>query len=382
LKEKVPLTLTFWKFYMEKDVNCDKVEGMQPVNTDYKPTIIRRPFLYSIHSFRAFAIVNVILLHLWSMPAQGRFPEAAALIGHVRESLFHDATFYFLFISGFLFQYLSSGFQLKRFYRNKASFVLAPYLILSTVAWVPLAATLVSGAGGLEALRRLGLTLIQGTAQPQYWYIPFILSLYLFSPLLLKLPPRLLTGLGIAAAFLPLLGTRTGTLLTIGQYLYFAPAFLGGIVVSLHYDRCLVWMRRWAWALWTVGIGTSVWLFFLCSSNLQQAGLYEAVHYVNKAALTFAILDGLTCREHLRSRVLDNIAQLSFALYFLHSIKGREIDHWVVTPLLGILPNVTPAGVVLLASLVIAIVRLAILLGICAGLKRVLGRFSRYVIGA
>jgi surface polysaccharide O-acyltransferase-like enzyme len=94
--------------------------------------------------------------------------------------------------------------------------VLVPYILLTTLLAVS-GRVDVSG----DHVFDLASVYLGGTAQTQFWYIPFIAVVFLVSPLLLNIN---FSGVGIVLiALIPLLGTRTGTEITFWQFAYFSP---------------------------------------------------------------------------------------------------------------------------------------------------------------
>lgn len=88
----------------------------------------------TFHYFRAFAIVSVMLTHMWVGPVLAGSEDAARLQDSLRLCLFHSATIYFVFISGYLFDFVNrrkGQFSPLRFYKSKIVNVFCPYFILS-----------------------------------------------------------------------------------------------------------------------------------------------------------------------------------------------------------------------------------------------------------
>ena len=96
--------------------------------------MVEKTFLWSMHYFRAFAIINIVIVHLWRIPIETN--EEIGIQEIIREVLFHNSTIYFIFISGFLFIYLKNKFQLDKFYINKLRFIISPYLFNIITFWI------------------------------------------------------------------------------------------------------------------------------------------------------------------------------------------------------------------------------------------------------
>ena len=126
----------------------------------------------------------------------------------------------------------------KRFYINKFKNILLPYVFL-TVTLLLLYANIGTQEDvfSVDFIKSLGDALLYGTASSQFWYIPFILLVFLVAPLFLKLESNAFKILSCICLFLPMLGTRTGTLLSVGQIIYFLPGFILGIFFAKHYEK-------------------------------------------------------------------------------------------------------------------------------------------------
>ena len=109
-------------------------------------------------------------------------------------TLFDNGTILFVFIAGFLFQYLNHDrFQYLPYLRQKARFVVLPYLIFSMPI---LALRLYFGSSELSLaetfdqhsiLYRMGFYLVTGLHMVPFWFMPMIFLFYLSSFLLHKL---------------------------------------------------------------------------------------------------------------------------------------------------------------------------------------------------
>jgi probable poly-beta-1,6-N-acetyl-D-glucosamine export protein len=340
------------------------------------------PFLRHIHYFRAFAIINVMLVHLTILPDWLSSYPGAAELHHFVETLFHGSTIYFLFISGFLFYYLSADFDARKYYSAKAKNVLCPYLILT--AFVTLNTgfrTLLSGGMGIpELVMKYVRHVMIGDAQLQYWYIPFILTLFLASPLILRIPNKVFDSLALASALLPLLGTRSSTILSFGQYVYFMPVYLAGMFTAKHYRRVMELAAKHVMTLVVIMTASSI----LCFVDMEfgtALNLRESAQYINKMSITFLCLLWLRRFEDLELPLARAFGDCSFGLYFIHMLEGARISDYVYGYLRRVCPEALGAGVLPATMLVFVTVRIFAALGICLAMRKVLGRRSRYLIG-
>ena len=198
--------------------------------------VAKRPFLENIHLFRAFAIVNVMMVHLWSMRG---WDGGLAFANLLRAVIFGNSTIYFIFISGFLFEYLSHSFRIKTYYSKKIRYVFVPYALMSLLFTLTKFLKLYMQSNESISVSQIMWSyfnsILLGTAADQFWYIPFIVVVFALSPFLLKIPQKFDKVMVGVVLILPLLGTRTGTEITVFQYLYFFPIYILGFYVSKYY---------------------------------------------------------------------------------------------------------------------------------------------------
>lgn len=287
----------------------------------------KKKFLKNIHYFRAFAIINIVLVHVWRIPESFRESHNAAytLINISREVLFHDSTIYFIFISGFLFYYLSPRFELRRYYKSKLSNVISPYVFMtSVVLLIHIKQYIGHETSWFLSAKNILLTFIYGKAQVQYWYIPFISLVFVISPFLLKIPKDIFLKIVLLASILPLFGTRTATQISIWQYIYFFPIYLQGIYVAMDYENIISKIEKHRHLLTGLTILSSIFATYLYATShyLSFPKITESLFYVQKLAITFLIIFAFKKIEHKNIQILNNFATYSFAIYFTHLLVG------------------------------------------------------------
>ena len=342
----------------------------------------RKTYLFGVHHLRAFAIVNIMFVHLWVVPPSAVGAGTASLIDMFRESLFHDSTVYFLFISGFLFYYLSENFSIRRYFVSKLSFVFSPYLIYTLFLTIYSGIALIRDGHISSFLSRLLSNVLLGKAVLPYWYIPFIMTIFLISPLLLKVPKKAYPVIAIAAFVLPLSGTRTYSDISIGQYVFFLPVYVLGVCSAVYYSEMLLLVKRFKKALLAIVVASLVLVFvFIGRPYLGPFNIYEALQYLNKITVTFLALSWLTNREPFRIRILDLLAEYSFPLYFSHAIANVTISRMLYSSMSRLVTPSSSLVVVVPLSILFVVCRIALTLLVCMTAKRLLGKYSRYFIG-
>ena len=339
----------------------------------------RGGFHVGLHRFRAFAIVNIMLAHIWYVPSPFEGEPGVATAGLVREILFHDSTMYFLFVSGFLARHLAGRTTVVGYYRKKLLHVVLPYALFTLLFVVFVIPDGKSGGTGPFGPRLLG-ALLRGEACWPYWYIPFVVPIFVATPLLLAIPSRAFSALALVAAFLPLLGTRTGVSITVGQYAYLAPVYVLGMHAAAEWPRTRARLDRARWGSFAVAVAATALLAW-SGPESRPAGfvdLTESLFYVQKLALCLWLVAVFTRHENRRMPLVDLVATASFGLYFVHyPVAYNGLTGGLYARVLETFPAATVP-----VSLVYAVAVGAASLGLVVVAKRGLGRWSRYLIGS
>ena len=339
-------------------------------------------FLKHIHYFRAFAIINVAVVHLWYIPSsvtKESYDSACSLVNIVREVVFHDSTIYFIFISGFLFFYLSPKFELKRYYKNKLINVISPYILMTLLVFLlNINKSIHLKFSSLFSIKQILFVFLFGKAQLQYWYIPFISLVFLISPLLLKIPAKQFGRLVVFASFLPLLGTRTGAEVSVWQYIYFFPIYLQGAYIAMNYSNFMAIINTRKKELGCIAVIASLLLIYL-HGKTWQTGVFnfaESIYYIQKMSISFLIILAFKRLENKNISVLNNFATYSFAIYFTHTLVGNGAVRNYFYNFFSV-----DNSLIFLVSVAYLVVIIFTTLFICMNLKRILGKKSRFLIG-
>ena len=158
----------------------------------------------------------------------------------------------FVFISGFLFHHVFyKNFDYQIFMTKKIKNVLTPYLVLSSVPIIYFVFYKGTGSGiysdyifsqqkGIyyQYLRPTIMYLWSGYTMTAYWYVPFIMIVFLLSPLFIIYiqlqPSTRLTVLGILLMVAAFVQRPLGNLNPIQSVVYFAPVYTSGILSSIY----------------------------------------------------------------------------------------------------------------------------------------------------
>ncbi|EGB15521.1 hypothetical protein DND132_2317 [Pseudodesulfovibrio mercurii] len=103
----------------------------------------------------------------------------------------------------------------------------------------------------------------------------------------------------------------------------------------------------------------------------------ESVYFMQKMMILFVTVKILQMLKQRNFYIINLLASYSFAIYFLHTVAFRFCS-WV---LLTIVPDSSQLNWPV-AAMLLAIMALALTILLSVGCKKVLGRYSRMIIGA
>ncbi|WP_394340941.1 acyltransferase family protein [Pleomorphovibrio marinus] len=338
-------------------------------------------FLTEVHYFRAFAIINVILVHTWRIPESVADSRSLLIVNSLRELFFHGSTLYFLFISGFLFYYLLPKFSTKKYFKSKFKNVISPYVFWTIISFITLTLLIEPGKLFLTPvlwLNDLFETILSGEAQTPYWYIPFICIVFFISPFVLLIPEKIFEVLTALLCFIPLLGTRTGTDLTFYQFLYFIPTYFLGMCVAKNYQRTLALMHKYIYHLIAIAVFASIAIITVhyFDLTLLRVNLKEGLYFIQKTALTFVFLYLFYKLRDIKIPSFGYFAKYSFPLFFTHYLFSSQL----IYPFFKLLP-LNNLQSLITASLLYAIMFPFVNLLLCILLKKIMGNSSKPLLG-
>lgn len=161
----------------------------------------KREKLNYMNVLRAIAIIIIVAGHSYSKSC------ADSLLGKILYEILENGTVLFVFISGFLFQYLSENFNFKKYLTKKFINVIMPYIVTSFFGIVILFLyPNLNPYSGLNVLLQIPILLTTGHVQNVYtWYIPMIVMIFFMADILLKLEQLKIKKKPLLYILLPLL---------------------------------------------------------------------------------------------------------------------------------------------------------------------------------
>lgn len=284
-----------------------------------------------LHAFRGFAIVTIVGAHSWSlMLFTGDFDSMPAknTVFAATETLFHGSTLYFALISGLLFSLALRSRGWKAFFRSKVLNVLTPYAIVNLLFlaafWPMYASWLESQGKSANFLAEYFGGLLKGSIMLPYWYIPVLLGLYVFTPLVDALMRRRhLVWLAFVLAALPLVVSRTTypDLLSPQTVVYFLGAYALGMLAGENYEKAKALIHQHLASLWVAAIACSLVILLFFLNEYQPPGSYSVVQtmvYVQKLSIAALVLHYFSQNEQSLPNALMVMGTYAFAIYFFH----------------------------------------------------------------
>jgi len=279
-------------------------------------------FLQNIHYFRGLAIVALVATHT----LQNFTSTEESTLFHWMRAVFAEASIWFTFIAGFLFQHLSENYRTSRYLKSKANNVILPYLIISIPAfwylliWAP--AEIPVPFQDYAPSQQILLMLMTGSHMAQLWFIPMIALIYVLAPLLIWADRKgvLYTAMPLLLLFSLLTGREAIQNFTgwglfaspLSKAAYLLAAYIFGMFCSRYYEKC----RALTIKYWPLLLASTL-IAFICHTQFGNDGL---IHWLLlwKLLATPALLYALEFVPKTVGRVLAALGDYSFGIFFIH----------------------------------------------------------------
>ena len=211
-----------------------------------------RPVLTHLFAFRALAIIVIVAGHCIDVFDWSGSPGPQWFLMGVLE----NGTVLFVFIAGYLFEYLSGRFEYRRYLSGKLRDVILPYLLVSVPGLVHDMSTYEGSWQGW--LYKVIWLLLQGGAGLNFplWFIPMIALYYLAAPafILFVRHPRLYALLPLLVVLSALIHRVEDNSATTFQAAYFLSAYVAGMWAS-HVRQSLEPVLKKYWLPLAVALG-------------------------------------------------------------------------------------------------------------------------------
>lgn len=353
-----------------------------------------RQFLPYIHFLRGVAILYVVSVHARGFESYWMSnPDIYTFLDSFSDPSEGNGTTLFLFIGGFLFQHLTKKhFEFKSYLNQKFKNLILPYLIISLpLIWIRLQTDFQSPAlpddfHDRSVMYQVGHFLFTGAHLPPFWFISTIILFYFTAPLLHAIDNSRFYTYVFPFILLACLFTyrpdhNANPFLA---YLHFIPVYITGMCASYYKDRILTDDPKLLYFLLALYLGLCVgelagWITTSRNISFEKVLAGEAFAfnvYLFKALVVCFLW--LAFFYRLRERqfpFLELLGTYSFGLFFVHyffisisrrifELNGIPFDFSMLTYLIYFL-------VILMASMVTVYF-----------IKKLTGRYSRYLIGS
>jgi peptidoglycan/LPS O-acetylase OafA/YrhL len=301
----------------------------------------QRRHLVHLHNCRGAAITLIVITHCMSVFDWSHAPR----VEHVLRVILANSAMFFLFISAYLFDYLSSEFDTSRYWRKKLINVLLPYVAISIPALVVF--TTVAHREGMRAgfyeqpvWRQVLEFLVTGAHLAPLWFMPTILLFFLAAPIWIRVfrEPRAFSVLPFLFV-IPAFVTR-GYHQPLQAFVHFTPLWVLGMAThrfSKEFERA---MRFGAFPALLLA-GTS----FLALELTVVDVTHTFYSYLGKVVFCLAMLEMFRRLGDRATRWFATAGTFSFGIYLLHSyvitaskmLEARWLGHLLIGSVLALL---------------------------------------------
>lgn len=344
--------------------------NQQTPNTTAAP---KKEFVNYIHNFRGLAIIFVVAGHLLL-----NWPADSSVYLFFRV-FWENGTVLFIFIAGYLFQYLGKKFEFWTYFSKKLKYVIIPYFIISipiivyrvmTKDYPQYLLNLHADVAQWSALKQVVYFYLHGAHMQQLWFVPMIFCFYLISPLLIYIDrhPKLYWLL-IGFVAISLFVEREPFNDILKMFVHFMSVYVFGMFLSRYRDKALKLFR----AYWIILSALTIGVILL--NYIYFTELNPELNYIQKMLFCCFSIYWLWKLDRYVPAFFAVLAELSFGIFFIHyyailvlkAIYEKSFHHAV------------PGNIgYWLAYLVLVMLGSVLFIKI---VQKVMGKNSRYFIG-
>ena len=294
----------------------------------------KKPLLNYINVFRGLAIIMILLGHTMQIGNPNTIERCISF------EIFAGGTALFVFIAGYLFQYLSYKFEYKNYLKKKWQNVIIPYVVTAIpgiIACIAIPLIYKNPFDGLNPIYQIGIFLTTGRVHNvPTWFIPMIVIFFILSSLLLylekkKILYKILPFLILITLFVPRGDIEPDWVMNLdylGRYfayikyilmgfVHFASSYILGMCFSSH-DEKIDEFFKFRYLLIILMLIVSIFDVYLGYKTGYMNGT------ASKLLFTVIILSYLKhYDEKIKNMVtfnnlMDITAKYSFGLFFVH----------------------------------------------------------------
>ncbi|NTS78787.1 acyltransferase [Catenovulum sp. SM1970] len=346
----------------------------------------KKAFLNSINHFRGIAIIFIVMAHCYR-PAGW---EIESFADKAWFNLMMNGTVFFVFISGFLFHHVFyHRWDYRKYMKNKTKYVFVPYLLLS-IPWIiwhlsgsmqPAIHEQYTDLTNLSSLATWYI--VTGRMLTAYWYIPMGMMLFAISPWVIHLIKKHQLMYFTIPLFLIAIWVHRpiANLNAIQSLIYFLPVYLFGVWASVNRDQLFIFIDKYWLIMFLSAVALALGQAYFFGAGVLNKDAFELtvpdLMLPQKILLTLVLLAILNKFEHIEINVLQKLAEVSFAIYFIHP--------WFTTPWWMIFDSPDLFGLQgygnIVTTFIVTMLVIAMSYVVALILKRAFKKRSRYLIG-
>ncbi len=282
--------------------------------------------------FRAFAIFFIVFGHCYNAWQRDTAWESTVV------NLVSGNTALFVFISGFFFHHVYfPKYDYWRFIKNKTINVFMPYLLLSLLFMaiyylrtgeVFMASVIQEFFGPqLSQASQVLMNLLTGRTLWAYWYVPFVMLVFLLSPVFIRfIGWNTVTQTSVTIVLFMFAVVVHRPAMEINPFhslVYYLPYYLLGILYSLHRQRINGYLAGRVIGLLLLTMAVALVMYWLGQTdNMGKRGILQwngiDLMVIQKLSLIPFMLAFTLWLQRYELPALKVIANMSFAFYFLH----------------------------------------------------------------
>lgn len=295
---------------------------------------VKKPILNYINVFRGLAILLILAGHTMQMG------KAESLTRAISREICAGGTVLFVFIAGFLFEYLSHKFEYKDYLIKKWTNVIMPYII-TAIPGIILCFTLPMAYGNpfyeYNPVAQIVVFLTTGRVHNvPAWFIPMIVIFFFLSKFLLKAEKRgflfkLLPIALLITVFYPRQDIEPEMVVNLdfwGKYsaylayvlqgfVHFFSSYVGGMYLAANIDK-VDKMYNWRHVLLGATIITAVVDIYLLQNYGISNGSVSKIFFTIWALVMLKHYNEFFDKHPMVNKFMDVCAKYSFGLFFIH----------------------------------------------------------------
>jgi fucose 4-O-acetylase-like acetyltransferase len=349
---------------------------------------VKEDFLNYLHNFRGFAIILIVGVHCrTTLPwAENSIVQKLLLYG------LDFSTILFVFISGFLFQYINAEkFDYARYLTKKIQYVILPYILVSIPALVDKlfietdAYWMTDFYKSLNIFAKIIYMLLTGKHSGPFYFIPVITVIFLLAPVFNYLQKlKIFHGIAFVIVAAGMFSYNYGYYATfLESLIYFIPVYVFGIWACKNRTYILTLKSYWILALLVIYI-TIFTLEMTQVITVDRMKFFGSVQYFSLPfnwgkfkvmILAIILLYTFYKLNDYKLPLLKTLGNYSFGIYFIHiyfiNTVVLALHHFNISFEQNLLIYLTYLTLIMGASM-----------GVVYIVKIIFGKQSRLIIGS